>query len=157
MFSFIHDLNVQDGLKKLQTITVYPFCYLSELSVTSSSISDVSILDSKSLCVDRLVNFFHSVLYSGVWTFLTLSGHLNQFHLSVCFYQLSLGIFSSFKLLVYDRILDGNKYESLIPYKFSKRRHITQIKLICHFSKNMRSQPPSNRIKLKTKWSLPIE
>ncbi|CAH8514408.1 unnamed protein product [Schistosoma curassoni] len=46
LFSFIHDLNVQDGLKKLQTITVYPFCYLSELSVTSSSISDVSILDN---------------------------------------------------------------------------------------------------------------
>ncbi|CAI2726718.1 unnamed protein product [Schistosoma spindalis] len=46
LFSFIYDLNVQDGLKKLQTITVYPFCYLSELSVTSSSISDVSILDN---------------------------------------------------------------------------------------------------------------
>ncbi|CAH8519688.1 unnamed protein product [Schistosoma rodhaini] len=44
LFSFIHDLNVQNGLKKLKTITVYPFCYLSELSVTSYSISDVSIL-----------------------------------------------------------------------------------------------------------------
>ncbi|CAH8487502.1 unnamed protein product [Schistosoma turkestanicum] len=46
LFSFIHDLNVQSGIRKLQSITVYPFCYLSELSVTSSFISDSPALNN---------------------------------------------------------------------------------------------------------------
>ncbi|KAH8859523.1 hypothetical protein KSF78_0006968 [Schistosoma japonicum] len=61
LFSFIHDLNVHPVLRKLQSITVYPFCFLSELSVTSSSIGDVSIYDSK---VFRLAypSFYYKVL-----------------------------------------------------------------------------------------------
>ncbi|KAH8859522.1 hypothetical protein KSF78_0006968 [Schistosoma japonicum] len=61
LFSFIHDLNVHPVLRKLQSITVYPFCFLSELSVTSSSIGDVSIYDN-SQTIENNASLVHQVL-----------------------------------------------------------------------------------------------
>ncbi|CAH8840777.1 unnamed protein product [Trichobilharzia szidati] len=46
LFSFIHDLKIGTSLKKLQSITVYPFCFLSQLAVTSCTITDSASFDS---------------------------------------------------------------------------------------------------------------
>ncbi|CAH8495835.1 unnamed protein product [Heterobilharzia americana] len=62
MFSFLHDLKIDATLRKLQSITVYPFCFLSEISVTSCTITDSSFhknsrnLESKTSIIYQVLN-----------------------------------------------------------------------------------------------------
>ncbi|CAH8511060.1 unnamed protein product [Heterobilharzia americana] len=62
MFSFLHDLKIDATLRKLQSITVYPFCFLSEISVTSGTITDSPFhknsrnLESKTSIIYQVLN-----------------------------------------------------------------------------------------------------